>query len=254
MNAGFVPWRRFGGGRPDLIQTSYEARVSVEDPRDLPAYTYAEAGRILAIPASTIRAWAQGQAYRYKARQYWFESVLELPDPGDSRLSYNNLIEAYSLRALRTVHQVALNEVRESVRVASEEYGIPRLLIHKDMRAAAGEVFLERYGALISLGRGQQLAMKRILQDYLWRIEYDEHDLAASFYPLTRGPKATDSPKIIVLDPRVSFGRPIIDRRGIRTSAIFSRINAGETPAHVAEDYGLTDEEVAEAILFEAAA
>lgn len=237
-----------------LVIEAYRSRMTVQDPRDLPAYTYAEAGRILEMPPSTLRAWSRGQAYRVKDRQHWFSSVLELPDAFDSRFSYHNLIEAYALRALRTVHQLALDEVREAVRVAAEEFGIERLLIHEDMRASAGEVFLERYGSLISLGRGQQLAMERILRDYLWRVDYDEQGLAMAFYPLTRGPRATDSPKIIVLNPRISFGRPVIERQGIRTSAIYSRINAGEAPGHIAHDYGLTQAEVEEALIFEAAA
>jgi uncharacterized protein (DUF433 family) len=235
-----------------VIQATYEPKLTAEDPRDVPAYTSAEASRILSIPATTIRAWVRGQAYISKGRhRRLFNAVLDTSEHGGSALSYNQMIEAYTLRALRTVHKVELADVRRAVQEAEEAFGISRLLIHEDLRASAGEVFLKSYGTLISLGRGQQIALEEILRDFLWRIEYDETGLAVSFYPITTG---VHGPRIILLDPRISFGRPVIESRGIRTAAIYSRIDAGEPLEHVAADYELTQEEVAEALRFEAAA
>lgn len=44
-----------------------------------------------------------------------------------------------------------------------------------------------------------------------------------------------------MLDPTVSFGRPVLTRLGVKTAVIVDRINAGEEPATVARDYGATD-------------
>jgi uncharacterized protein (DUF433 family) len=225
-----------------------------EDVRDLPAYTYPEASRALSIPASTLGAWTRGQTYRNasgEARQ--FSRVIQRPEH-DTRLSYFNLIEAHVLRALRTVHDFSLSAVREALDVAEQEFGIERLLIHEDFRYEARNLFLRRYGQLVTLTKGQQIAMEHVLEIYLHRVEYGSDRLPFKLYPLTRGEKADDSPRIIVLDPHVSFGRPVVERLGISSRAIVSRINAGEEPAHVQEDYGLSVDEFEEAILFESTA
>ncbi len=233
-----------------MIVTAVDA--ARPDIRDMAAYSYAEVGRALHIPPNTLRAWTRGQIYTVRGDERRFEAVLIRP-PHEG-LSYNNVIEAYVLRALRTAHDISLEQVRNALATAQEEYGIERLLIHEDFRFAPGELFLEHYMGLVSLSHGQQMVMRKIVHGYLERVEYDDDKLANLFYPLTRGPKAVESPRYIALNPRVSFGRPIIKRRGIRTAVIANRINAGEEPEHVARDFGLDMAEVDEAVLFELAA
>jgi uncharacterized protein (DUF433 family) len=58
----------------------------------------------------------------------------------------------------------------------------------------------------------------------------------------------------IAIDPRVSFGRPVVISQGISTAAIVGRIDAGETVDDVAADYGLSTTEVEHAIVYERAA
>ena len=56
---------------------------------------------------------------------------------------------------------------------------------------------------------------------------------------------------MISISPYVSFGRAIISRTGISTGAIRTRVDAGETPDHVAEDYSLKKNEVEAALRYE---
>jgi uncharacterized protein (DUF433 family) len=64
----------------------------------------------------------------------------------------------------------------------------------------------------------------------------------------------TSSSRLIVIDPRVSFGRPTIAHRGISTGAIVGRIDAGESLDEVSDDYDLTPDEIEAAVLYERAA
>lgn len=228
-------------------------RTDSPDLRDVPAYSYPEASRALNIPRTTLRAWVRGQRYQRKDDIGYFEPVIEKPVPDDPRLSFTNLIEAHVLRSLRTVHDVSMSAVREALTVAEREFGIKRLLIHRQLRTSAGELFLDEYRRLVTLSRSQQLVMREMFARYLERIEYDEADLPREFYPLTHGPRS-DSPRIIALTPYVSFGRPVVLRRGISTEAIRSRFDAGESLQHIAEDYGLEPDEVEEAVTYEVAA
>ena len=58
----------------------------------------------------------------------------------------------------------------------------------------------------------------------------------------------------IVIDPTISFGRPIVVSRGISTAAIVDRVDAGEAVAAIAADYNLSEEDVEHAVLYERAA
>ena len=52
----------------------------------------------------------------------------------------------------------------------------------------------------------------------------------------------------MVIDPRVSFGRPSIIGTGIPTSIIAERYKAGESVEDLADDYGLQPLQIQEAI------
>jgi len=69
-------------------------------------------------------------------------------------------------------------------------------------------------------------------------------------YPFTRNP-ADGSPRIVVLDPLVRFGCPMIAGKGITTEIVFGRHQAGDSIAELADDYGLAISEVEEALRYE---
>lgn len=223
------------------------------DPGNTPAYTFRDAARAIGIPASTLRAWTVGQPYPRKDDVGFFVPVLRRPDAEDGRLSFFNLIEAHVLRALRTVHDVNLGAIREALEIAEGQLGIQRLLLDPRLAASAGRLFLDRYTDLLELSRSQQLAMRTILAQFLERVQYDETRLPARFFPFERAPRNAGE-KIILITPFVSFGRPIITRTGVSTRAVAQRLDAGEPLETVRSDYGLTDAETLEAVLFEAAA
>lgn len=228
---------------------SRTARNGGHDPRDIAAYTVAEAARYVRIPPQTLRAWVVGRAYTQDSGRHPFYALISPPQSHPPQLSFNNLIEAYVLRALRTKHQVSIEAARAALDFAEQHFDIQRLLLSPALRASAGEVFLEKYSTLINLADAGQIAMRIILRGHLKRIMLDDLNLPARFYPVP-----TDTKNVIVIDPRIAFGRPIIARRGISTAAIVDRINAGESQKEVAKDYGLKMTEVEEALVYEQAA
>jgi uncharacterized protein (DUF433 family) len=223
-----------------------------EDPADLPRYTYADAARATDVPASTIGVWFRGMPYTVsKGERRFFHPVIARPDANDTRLSFNNLLEVNILRALRQVHDVRLQTVRDAIQKASQELGIERLLIHPDLRTTEGRLFLDHYFQLVELTNTQQLAMEVILRHSLQRVQAD-HSRISSFYPIPRSGSQDARP--IMVSPYVAFGNAIIERCGISTAAIRARFDAGEPKADIVADYGLTPGEFDEAILYEAAA
>ena len=72
-------------------------------------------------------------------------------------------------------------------------------------------------------------------------------------YPFISAESGSSS-RAIAIDPTVSFGRPVVQRAGISTGTIADRIDAGETVTDLAADYGLSEAEIEQAVLYERAA
>jgi uncharacterized protein (DUF433 family) len=162
------------------------------------------------------------------------------------------LIEAHVLRALRTDHGVSVKDVRTALRYAQGELGIQRLLLRRELCSEGGELFLERYGQLISLSASGQIAMKRVLDEHLKRVDWDEWQFPIRLYPFLTA-ETTAAEKPIAIDPKIAFGRPILRSRGVTTEAIAERIDAGESIDDLAADYDLDLEKIEQAAVYERA-
>ena len=217
------------------------------DPRSRPLYTVAQAARLADVPAPTARSWVFGRRYpRAGGEMAEWQPLIEPPGDPQRRLSFWNLLELLALRVLRTIHQVKIPAVREALEVAQLEFGIERLLIHEDLRTAAGRLFLDRYGQLIRLDRSDRLSLNELWDRSVERIEFDAAKLAVRLRPRLRDLPLLSS---VVIDPAISFGRPTL--HGIRTDVLRSRYEAGEELDELAVDFGLRQLEVKEAILFD---
>jgi uncharacterized protein (DUF433 family) len=241
------------------LLSHYDAEMSAShrkpaaSDRDSSAYTLAEAARYLRLPAATLRSWVLGRQYPTAEGSGEFPPLMRPASRRPPLLSFANLIEAHVLRSLRTEHGVPVKALRSALGYAEKELGIDRLLLRPELRTDAGKVFLERYGKLIELSASGQLAMRRLFDEHLKRVEWDSSKFPARLYPFL-WTAAPSEERPIVIDPRIAFGRPVVQRKGVSTSAIAERIDAGETVQDIAADYDLGPSEVEQAILYERAA
>ncbi|MEO8628226.1 MAG: DUF433 domain-containing protein [Betaproteobacteria bacterium] len=223
------------------------------DVRDQPAYALAESARYLKVARATLRSWVVGRPYPKADGVGHFRPLIHPPVRRPPTLSFWNLIEAHVLRSLRTEHGVSFKALRQAVAYSEKSLKVERLLLRKELRAEGGQLFLERYGALINLSASGQLAMRRMFDEHLKRVEWDQWKFPVRLYPFISGDTpAPNNP--IVIDPTIAFGRPVVTRMGISTSAIAERIDAGESVAELAADYELNAEEIEQAVLYERAA
>lgn len=226
--------------------------AATNDPRDQPAYGLAEAARYLKLPAATLRAWTFGRPYPTAQGEGHFRPLIRPASRRPPLLSFSNLIEAHVLRALRTEHGVSVKALRQAVHFAEQSLNIERLLLRPELCSDAGQVFLDRYGELINLSASGQLAMRQVLNAHLRRVTWDDR-FPIRLHPFVVG-DTTDADMPIAIDPRISFGRPVVLSRAIATAAIVGRIDAGETVADIAADYGISPTEVEQAVVYERAA
>lgn len=222
------------------------------DPREMPAYGLGEAAHYLRIPVATLRSWVRGRHYPTGQGQRFFKPLIELPDPNLASLSFVNLVEAHVLEAIRREHDIPLPKVRAALDYVNRHFHSRHPLADHKFQTDGVDLFLSRFEKLIAVSQAGQLAMKEMLATHLRRVEHDPAGLAVRLYPFTRKRQA-DEPKIIVIDPYVSFGRPTITRTGIATSIIAERYKAGESIDELARDYDCERGHVEEAVRIELA-
>jgi uncharacterized protein (DUF433 family) len=234
-----------------------EAGVEAEDPRLLPAYYVGEAAHYLRMPEETLRSWVLGRWYPAEGGRKRFQPVIRLDDPQRRYLSFMNLVEAHVLAAIRRGHGVKLPKVRSALEYVKRQFDVERPLVDETFQTDGLDLFVERYGSLINASREGQQAMKEIINVYLKRIERDAEGVPVKLYPFTRRSESEAAPKtdprLVVMNPSVSFGRPVIAGTGIPVSSIYERYQAGDSIANLAQDFHLETGAIEEAIRCEAA-
>jgi uncharacterized protein (DUF433 family) len=198
------------------------------DPRDIPTYTIPDAARYLRIPAGTVRSWTVGRSYPVTEGKRFFEPLITVPQQTPRLLSFTNLIEIHVLRAIRQHHKIQLDKVRTALDFLEAQLNVTHPLAHEEFRTDGISLFIERYGTLINASAQGQTQLKAVLTQHLERIEPDDSGLAIKLYPFTRSDEA-HNPRIVVIDPRIAFGRLVIDGTGIPTRIIAERYKAGDS-------------------------
>jgi uncharacterized protein (DUF433 family) len=234
-----------------------ETRNEGGDPRLMPAYSLGEAAHYLRMPEGTLRSWVVGRWYPVAGQAKRSMPLVHLDDRQKQYLSFINLVEAHVLAAIRRRHGVKLPKVRTALDYVKRHFHIERPLIDQTFQTDGLDLFVERYGDLINASREGQQAMKEIISVYLKRIERDAKGLPIKLYPFTRDTESDAAPKtdprVVVMNPSVSFGRPVIAGTGIPVSSIYERYRAGDSVADLAHDFSLGTSEIEEAIRCEAA-
>lgn len=221
-----------------------------QDPREMPAYSIAEASHYLQIPCSTLRSWVRGRRYPTEAGPKLFEPLLVLPEASNGNppaLSFVNIVEAHVLDALRREHRIAMHKVRDALTFLEQQFSVKHPLTDQNFETDGVDLFVDKYGKLINLAQQGQLAMRDILRVYLSRVERDVAGIPVKLYLFTRS-HTVDEPKTVVMDPYVSFGRPVLAGTGITTAIIAERYKAGESMEDLAHDYNLLTQAIQEAI------
>lgn len=234
-----------------------EERYDTDDPRLAPAYSVTEAAHYLRMPQETLRSWVAGRTYPARGRSKQSQPLIHLDDSKRQYLSFINLVEAHVLAAIRRRHGVKLPKVRTALDYVRHQFQVEHPLIDQAFQTDGLDLFVEKYGGLINASREGQHAMKEIIGVYLMRIERDTKGLPVKLYPFTRDTQSeaapAHDPRVVVMNPSVSFGRPVIVGTGIPVSAVYERYKAGDSVAELAQDFRLEISAIEEAIRCEAA-
>ena len=223
---------------------------------DAPAYRAAEAAHILSLPTGTVKAWCFGQDYLHgrDGSRKVFQRVIDPAGARQRLLSFGNLCELHLLAVIRRHHRVRLQQVRKAVDYMRGQLGEDRPLASAKFRTNGIDLFVEHAGGLLNVSRQGQRALRADFERALDRVDFGNAagSRPVRLFPFTRPPSAADvQPKSVVVDPALSFGRPVLAGAGVRTEVIESRFRAGDSIADMALDYEVPAEQIEEALRFE---
>ncbi|MGO9607979.1 MAG: DUF433 domain-containing protein [Candidatus Binataceae bacterium] len=208
-----------------------------------PAYSPAEAARILSVNYTTLMYWIAGRRYH--------SALIKLASSTPPELSFVNLIECHALKALTVRYKLRMQKVRNGLETLRKTFNSEHPLLDERFRTDGVDLFLQEspHSAPVNLSKGGQLTLKEIMDVYLERIAWNADGLV-KYYPFVYKERPNE-PKIISMTPMISFGKSVIDGTGISTAVIASRFAAREDPNALAKEYGRSEKEIWEAIRWE---
>jgi len=210
---------------------------------DQAAYGLPEAAVYLKVPKTTLRYWLTGSGK--------LSPIIEPVEAGPIRLSFLNLLECHAVAGMRKIYDLKLPKVRSALRKISKEFPQPHPLINVAFKTDRKDLFIERMGKTINVSQPRDQLSLDFYYMHLERVEIDPNGLFR-FFPFVREPRRSE-PKIIEINPRIGFGKPVIAGTAISTAIIASRFNARESITALAEEYGCTPQQIEEAIRWESA-
>jgi len=219
------------------------------NPLEIPNYTVEEAARYLIIPVSTVKYWSIGAAGAAPLTTIYSRRPL--------LLSFKNLVELYVLESLKEFHDIGLPRIRRSVEELRIEKPSKYPLADYQLATRGRKIYLEGdRDELINLTASGQHAFKAIMNPFLKRVEHNAQGIAERLFPFTSRQHQQNpdrAPRVVVIDPRVAFGMPVLVGSRISTAFLMSRKNGGASISKLARDYGRSETEIEEAISLEEA-
>jgi uncharacterized protein (DUF433 family) len=221
-------------------------------PFNLGVYSLPEAARIVRKPRDWVRRAVRGYEFRGRKGQRrssaplfrgQFEAV-----GGTINLSFRDLIELVFVRDFRE-HGVSWPVIRRAAEVAADlfrETDHPfcmRQFSTDGSRIFATAAADEGDEHMVDLVKRQHV-FKSVITPFLKQLEYSASGDLLRWFPLGIN-------KPVVLDPRVSFGAPIVAGHSIPTAVLYQAHEAGETEAAIAEWYELPQPAVHAALEYE---
>lgn len=214
--------------------------------RDLPAsemygrgiYTVSDAARLTMIPQASIRRWLF-------ASPLWAPQALAAAD--FPSLSFFDLMEIRFVHAFRQ-HGMSLQYIRRALKKARDlfglDYPLSTLKFKTDGRKIFADVLPDSAPSrrwLIEMPSGQH-SFTFILRHLYEGLVWNEEGRIDCWHPRQSR---------VVLDPRRSFGEPIVEEEGVPTEVLARSYLAEQSVEVVAKWYEVDPESVKDAVEFE---
>lgn len=211
-------------------------------------YSIPEASAYTGIRKAAIRRWLLG----YKDRNARFHEALwvsPLANEEFEAITFGDLLELRFVQVFRA-HGVSLQAIRLAAEHAryyfESDYPFTCQRFQTDGRSIFAAVKEETGDeTLVDLIKRQNVFSQIVRPSLYSGIEYGERGAARRWYPMSRSKK-------VVLDPQVSFGRPVVTASNVPTEMLYqSWLGEDENASMVARLFEVGTDEVEAAVRFE---
>jgi uncharacterized protein (DUF433 family) len=223
---------------------------------DVPLYTLTEASRYLMVPRPTLTSWIEGNEWRLAGGSVVAAGpiITALPVPGRRHvgLPFVGLAETYVLNAFRRAG-VPMQRIGPSVDWLVENVG-PHALASKDLLTEGADAlrdFAQQAGdgsrdhgvvTRLIVPKSGKYVFKEIVEHYLKQVGFG----GDNFADMIRLAQYGDAN--VVLDPYRGYGEPVFDKSGAKVADALGPLRAGETFESVADDFGVSEAELRDAL------
>ncbi len=201
--------------------TSYSNGEKLLRSLSAPAYSIATTSRLVGITRWSIVRYLRGYEYKHFIDEEEFPvhqpPVINQSLEDSTYASFLDLVDllvvkefldrGFTLQRLRP----AFDEVRN--RLGTHHFATSKFYTHGDQITLE----LPSDGTMIALLTGGQIAMGEITRKLSVKLDFEdvtEHGFARRFYPQGKA-------GAVVIDPEISFGRPVLIGYGVATSNIY---------------------------------
>lgn len=206
----------------------------------VPNYKIRDAARYAHLSSQTVANWHTKPGANRR-------STLSTKEKGAS-LSYLQLIEVAVVSSFRKTG-ISLQKIKAAREYLSKQFEAEHPFAEFRFKTEGKELWLDyaQFEAdagdktLLAASQNGQLAWTDII-GRLQEFEYEDHGLAVKWH-------VAGADSDIVIDPRVQFGAPAID--GVATWVFKGRYEAGEPVDDIADDFGVPNSAVLQALEFE---
>ncbi|ALF89508.1 MULTISPECIES: DUF433 domain-containing protein [Ralstonia solanacearum species complex] len=209
-------------------------------------YTLGEAERLTGAPSREVSRWLFGYSFKDgKSPPLWKTQLSELDE---KVIGFRDLMELRIVKAFR-MHDISLRVIRTAIENAREIFAIDYPFSANRFLTDGKSIF---YEALKEHGEVEltdvvrrQIVFEHIVRPELYMgIEFTADGRAKRWHPLK-------SSNIIVLDPDIAFGKPILADYGVRTDTVADAYRTEKSKKRVASLYGIPVSAVEAAIRYE---
>lgn len=214
------------------------------DPRRAIAlFTLREAAEYLSLPPSTLGHWARDRDRPKPPLVSSFSEARGVP-----ALAFVGLAEAYVLSSFRKAG-VPMQRIRPALERLKAEVGLDYALASGHLYTDGREVLFnfalsagDEVRRVLTEVRSGQTVFESIIKDYLHCVHWDS-DLWPDRIHLP-GFRVAD----VIVDVRRAYGRPIVVSGDARVEDLVGRFLGGDSITEIAGDFGVSPEEVEDAV------
>lgn len=208
----------------------------MDDPRfDTGLLDMSDGARFLGIPRATFRRWARGYDRGGPLLH------IAPAGPREAQVTFMAMAEAHVLEALRQAG-VRPARIRPALNRLAAEFGREYVLVAPNLATDGIDVLWDfsrsSEGQGLVEGRTGQMVMREIVEDYLKYLTWDDDG-----YPRMLEFRHCQ-PSKVVMDPYRAFGQPIFEGSRARVRDVANMLKAGEDPQVVADEHGVSPEDV----------